>query len=215
MANYRYLGYGITDENGIAKLDHDAQGNPIDHSYTGTGAGELDIIASLDDSTKISESSIQSGTYATLDCIQYDSGITGSVNQNWKNTSALTSATSNSNGTTFVNNNASTVIAYFNKQGSSTAEFDWEYPLRVEFDCVEKTGITYWQFRSTGSANAPNLNNYNTGKYRMDIIESSMKFYVDDQLITSYNYDNTAFAIRLVLNSNASIIFKDFKVYPI
>ena len=59
MVNYRYLGYGITNEQGIAHLDHDANGDPITHSYTGTGAGELDIIASLDDNTKISESSLQ------------------------------------------------------------------------------------------------------------------------------------------------------------
>ena len=67
MAIYRYLGYGITDENGIAKLDHDAQGNPITHSYTGTGAGEIDIVASLDDNTHISDSSIQSETYSLID----------------------------------------------------------------------------------------------------------------------------------------------------
>ena len=68
MANYRYLGYGITNEQGIAHLDHDANGDPITHSYTGTGAGELDIIASLDDQSHISDSSIQSGTYPVLDC---------------------------------------------------------------------------------------------------------------------------------------------------
>ena len=67
MANYRYLGYGITNEQGIATLDHDANGDPITHSYTGTGAGEIDIVASLDDTSKISDSSIQSETYGVLD----------------------------------------------------------------------------------------------------------------------------------------------------
>lgn len=61
---YKYLGYGITDNNGIAHLDHDSNGNPINHSYTGTGAGEIDIVASLDDSTHISDSSLQSEIYS-------------------------------------------------------------------------------------------------------------------------------------------------------
>ena len=79
MATYRYLGYGITNEQGIAKLDHDANNDPIDHSYTGTGAGELDIIASLDNDIDISDSSIQSETYEVTDCywIEKSSTITG------------------------------------------------------------------------------------------------------------------------------------------
>ena len=43
-ATYNYLGYGVTDENGIAKLDHDANGDSISHSYTGTGAGKIDVV---------------------------------------------------------------------------------------------------------------------------------------------------------------------------
>lgn len=82
MANYRYLGYGITDENGIATLDHDANGDPITHSYTGTGAGELDIIASLDDSSHISDSSIQSETFVTYDCIVVEDELTSSKSYN-------------------------------------------------------------------------------------------------------------------------------------
>ena len=47
--HYVYKGYGITNENGVAHLDHDANGDPINHSYTGVGAGEIDFVASLDD----------------------------------------------------------------------------------------------------------------------------------------------------------------------
>ena len=67
---YKYLGWGITNENGVAKLDHDAQGQEIEHSYTGTGAGEIDVLASLDN--PIVEGSIVSETYEVLDCIKYD-----------------------------------------------------------------------------------------------------------------------------------------------
>jgi len=86
MVTYRFLGYGMTDENGIAKLDHDAQGNPITHSYTGTGAGELDIVASLDDNEHINDSSIQSEPYETLDCIAIDNATLSDHNDIWSNT---------------------------------------------------------------------------------------------------------------------------------
>lgn len=73
MVQYRYLGYGVTNEDGIAKLDHDPQGNLLTHSYTGTGAGKVDIVASLDD--EIDDSSLVSETYEVLDCYKYDSGM--------------------------------------------------------------------------------------------------------------------------------------------
>ena len=76
MVNYRYLGYGITNDKGIAKLEFDENGDSITHSYAGTGAGKFDIVASLDDSSHISESSIQSETYEVLDCYKADTGMT-------------------------------------------------------------------------------------------------------------------------------------------
>ena len=80
---YRYLGYGVTNNKGVAKLDHDAQGNPITHSYTGTGAGKVDIVASLDDSSHISESSIQSEIYELMDCYKMDIGTTSNHSDIW------------------------------------------------------------------------------------------------------------------------------------
>ena len=73
--NYVYLGYGTTDENGECKLDHDANGDSISHSYTGTGAGKIDVVASLDSPSSMSDSSLVSETYEVLDCYKYDSGM--------------------------------------------------------------------------------------------------------------------------------------------
>ena len=71
---YTPIGYGITDENGKAKLEYDAQGNQLSHSYTGTGAGEVDIVASLDSS--ITDSSLVSETYSIDDCYWIETGST-------------------------------------------------------------------------------------------------------------------------------------------
>ena len=69
MTSYRYIGYGVTDSNGVAHLDHDPQGNPI-NGYTGTGAGEVDVIASTDN--PITGSSIVSEIYGVFDTRWYD-----------------------------------------------------------------------------------------------------------------------------------------------
>ena len=82
---YTLLGYGTTDSNGIATLDHDANGNPITHSYTGTGAGKINVVASLDNEIDISESSILSEIYEITDCLFYDDAVTGRVNSDWVN----------------------------------------------------------------------------------------------------------------------------------
>ena len=69
---YRYLGYGTTDSNGIAKLAYDANGDPLTNSYTGTGAGEVDVVGSTDAPADISDSSFQSEPYSIWDYIKCD-----------------------------------------------------------------------------------------------------------------------------------------------
>ena len=72
MTSYRYLGYGVTDSNGVAHLKKNAKDQDID-GYTGVGAGEIDIIASLDN--PIVDGSIVSVPCNVLDCYKYDEGL--------------------------------------------------------------------------------------------------------------------------------------------
>ena len=88
MTTYRYLGWGKTNENGIAKLDHNSEGQEIEHSYTGTGAGEVDVIASTDN--PITSSSIVSETLPVLDTLLYDTGTDATHNIWTGDTSNLT-----------------------------------------------------------------------------------------------------------------------------
>ena len=83
MTLYQYLGYGITDNNGKAKLEYDSQGNSISHSYTGTGAGLVDVVASLDSPSSISDSSLVSETFALYDCLKYDNATSSGPNNIW------------------------------------------------------------------------------------------------------------------------------------
>ena len=92
MTNYVYLGYGTTDSTGKAKLDHDANGDAISHSYTGTGAGEIDVVASLD--KPITEGSVVSTPYPVLDCIFMDYKSDGTKNTDYykSNNATVTSS---------------------------------------------------------------------------------------------------------------------------
>lgn len=83
MTSYRYLGYGTTDANGVAHLKKNASGQDV-NGYVGTGAGEVDVIASLDN--PISQGSIVSETYSIWDTLQYDGGTINDHNDTiWNN----------------------------------------------------------------------------------------------------------------------------------
>ena len=66
MITYKKLiGEGITDSNGEAS-----------YNYVGVGAGKIDVVASLDDQSHISDSSIVSQPVGVWDTIKYDNGTT-------------------------------------------------------------------------------------------------------------------------------------------
>lgn len=87
--NYRYIGKGTTDSNGVAHISKDANGDPIDPAgYTGVGAGLIDVVASTDDPDHISGMSLQE-TYEVLDCLYIDK-CTSDDHANWNSTIGMT-----------------------------------------------------------------------------------------------------------------------------
>ena len=111
----RYLGYGYTNSQGIAKLEYDADGEPLTHSYTGVGAGKLDIVAE--------SGSLQSESYAIYDCIVFDNGISSDYNDIWTASNADLTRTSTYSrlSETTVGTNA---IIYANFPNVNIIEFD-------------------------------------------------------------------------------------------
>ena len=84
MTSYRYLGSATTDANGIAK-----------YNFTGSGAGEIDFIASLDN--PITSSSIVSVPCNVLDCIYYDPVNSDTSSNYYLNTNVADISYDNSN----------------------------------------------------------------------------------------------------------------------
>ena len=116
--SYVYLGYGTTNSEGVAHLDHDADGEPISHSYTGVGAGEIDVVASLDN--PVDESSIVSEPYSVWDVIKYDDATINSHDDTlWQ---SLTYLSRGEEYSTFTFSSSQTL--YTSVSSDVTIEFD-------------------------------------------------------------------------------------------
>ena len=218
---YKYLGWGITNENGVAHLDHDAQGQEIEHSYTGVGAGEVDVVASLDN--PIVDGSIVSGTYNVWDTNFGDGGVTGNTNGGFYYTQDQTvvSRQTDNTGTTVTNLTSSLQTIRVNKPNTSIDEKDWVAPLNIEFDILSYTGTLYlqlWKSNNTDEYVSVNLSNFLTGvsnpHVKVLVADGKMKVYVNDELKTELVLTfGGLFGIRLLLSNSASFKYKNFFVY--
>jgi len=221
MANYRYLGYGITNEQGVATLDHDANGDPITHSYTGTGAGEIDIIASLDDSSHISDSSLQSVTYDVLDCMFYDNGIDGSLNSEWW-TSSLSqlSVIEDNTGITASTTSSNTYYLSPNKKGTPKSQMsdlvEWNDVI-CEFTYLTHTGNPQFMLRDgTSQHRMVYFTDFNEGDVlKIKYTENTVTAWKNDAPISLIGGSLNGECMMRFNISQGSVKFKDFKIYPI
>lgn len=125
---YKYLGYGVTDSNGVAKLDHDAEGQELQHSYTGVGAGEVDVVASLDN--PVSSGSIVSGTFNVWDTMIYYNGD----NSVWNIQNNNIDITPLENGGRFVHSTGTSSDYVILQKGNTRWWIDYDKDWCIEFD---------------------------------------------------------------------------------
>ena len=204
MVSYRYLGYGTTDSNGIAKLDHDANGNAISHSYTGIGAGKIDIVASLD--STITSNSIVSDVMSFLDAKYICSANNLNVSSN-----ATSTHTDEVYAITLVNPSTYGFV-YLSKNTNSS---NWIYIERdnvVEFEVLSYTGSNVLRFDGSNSNDAIYTID-RTGKYRIVYNGTSAEVYIDDVFITSVNTSNETKQPRWRVNANSTITLKNILYY--
>ena len=217
MVNYVYMGYGITDETGKAHLEYDSSGTPITHSYTGTGAGEVDIVASLD--STIGDSSIVSETYSLWDYIRYDYGTQSNHNDIWTPTTSTPTLTRGNDYSTI--NEGTGSYAEYRTQIQNT-------DCVIEMDIRKVDGGNSWvtslvQGSTQLTGCGVGTDKYNVWLHFKIVIEgTTIKFYRDDE--------TSAFVTRNGITRDTSqplyfgfstpqdvttVDFKDFKVYPI
>lgn len=212
MAIYKYLGYGVTNSKGIAKLDHDKNGDPITHSYTGTGAGELDIIASLDNPSTISDSSIQSEIYSLYDCIILDTGITGTATDLFTNMTDVYDRTSNGTTVTYTNTGAT---AYQSK----TSNVPIEGKLNIDFELIECTNcqIQTGRYETGKSTEYQQATITGTGKVHIEILPNGTYIYLNGNLISQdiaeTNMGECAFFFRCIVGKSISFKYRNFMIY--
>ena len=215
MTVYKYLGWGITNENGVAKLEYNSEGQKFDHSYTGVGAGEVDVVASLDN--PVVEGSIVSGTLPVLDCIWYDPLTETPLKNNWYSTNL--NLNTDSDGTLLTNNSSNNL--YF-KPYPSNADLMLDTPFIVEFTVKSISGSVQPQI--VGSAvSAGWIQDEGNGTHRLEIQADSQvhKFKSEnsDTYVTLTDFTQTTLTgqsfVRFLIASNGSVKLNDFKIYPI
>lgn len=211
---YRYLGYGTTNSAGTAKLEYDADGEPLTHSYTGVGAGEVDVVASLDN--EIGESSIVSGTLPVLDATFYDEAVTGHKNSNWTVDRVTVSETDNI-GTLLVSENGNGHYWANATSSSITGSFACEFDL-----------ISYSDTRSVAFRIKSNDNNNHyllfkdqnvpaNAHIKITYDGSVFKYQINDSTPVTWvtaSYTSVELALRLS-SANDSMKYANFVIYPI
>lgn len=219
--NYVYLGYGTTDENGECKLDHDANGDSISHSYTGTGAGKIDVVASLDSPSSISDSSLVSETFVVYDCIFKDIGTTSSSNNRWQNLQQTLTISVESDGTLVSNDSNAFGVRYADKDESGSSIYDFTVPFCVEFDCVSISGegmVYIYDGTNTKELRSwSSLQLTNNSHLKVIVSNQDVRYYINNNatpIITSSNQLGNS-SVGLRVNPNASIKYKNFMIYPI
>lgn len=198
--NYIYLGYGITDSNGKAKLEYDAQGNQLSHSYTGTGAGEVDIVASLDSS--ITDSSLVSETYEVEDCYWIETGST---------TSGMYSSSGGTltldNGVFSLTKGSGTSYFYLNIPKTSLPIADFvgkELTVRVDVTNLTGTrfrvGITPYDGSSWGTASNVDVTTTGTVENTINIPSNTTQIRIRFDIYGNEGVNATVNNFRLLLS---------------
>ena len=211
MTSYNYLGYGVTDSNGVAKLKYDSEGQEMDHSYTGVGAGEVDVLASTDN--PITSSSIVSETYSVIDTLFYDNAVGSTSTLSRWNGYTNFEIVGDDTGTLVTNSNANNRYLY-PKQSSVWIENN----SVIEFTYVSHNGGVIIRCNN-GTSNADtylgSLSLTNGDIVKVKILDNKIEYYKNDvKLSLDKTYTVGTSYVAFILN-NSSVKFRDFKIYPI
>ena len=158
-------------------------------------------------------------TYEVLDCAFYDEGTTGTLFNEWvnQNGGAISSSfyEADNTGVTFKDETGSWRYFMANRTGTSKTDVnDYSEPVVVEFDVVEWTSTGAYIQHKTTTRTASALGITGECKFKAVYDGSTIKYYVDDEEVTSLNLNLGTFRIGFVCK-DGYIKFKNFKIYSI
>ena len=196
----RFLGESVTDSNGLAVLPD---------GYTGTGAGEIDVVAK----TEIDDSIFQSEPYQVLDCQFYDDGVTDPKTVTWYNQDSAFTLTPSSDGT-LVSSTTSTNKTMFADGTGYTASKKFAPNTCAEVTIVSnESGTSNTFYAEANSGSSITINGSATLKLVWD--GSKIDKYINGVYQSStQNITGNYIAYGFRVN-NGSFKFKDFMIYPI
>ena len=206
----RYIGSATTNSNGVATLSG---------GYTGTGAGEVDIVAKVE----VDGSSIVSNSYEVWDTYQYDNG-NDSTHNIWDTPYQCTLTY----GSEYAEISESTEYGFIK---SATA---FPKNCAIELDYYNVDGVNASNiFQLQTSANAYitvismqylGLSNSTWYHLKLTVEDGVLKVYKDNASTPVYTYpssgsmsiatDNLKFLL-MTTGATTKVRFKNFKVYSI
>ena len=207
----RFLGEATTDANGLAVLSD---------GYTGTGAGEIDVVAK----TEIDDRIFQSEPYTILDTKWYDLG-TDSTNSMLGTSSSMTVTYGDEYCTLSETTSGTAGVVVTNTshyiQPNDVFEFDF-----LQVDGQRNFSTIYVRNKANGTTLASMPHLYDMSKQldtwihlKCQIIDNKLTVYVDDNTTPiERTLSNTDTDYRLYFNTVPTrdihtIKFKNFKVY--
>ena len=207
------IGTGTTNNSGIAKLDKDSNNQTITDSYTGTGAGYIEVVAVCD--------GVESDPFTILDCAFYDTGVTGAKNSNWTIPSSITET---------VEDTGTTLSA---SASSSTAKRAYAGSINGDFEMVTTLKTTGSQIRigvrdTSGNIAYRQVSYDDWADIKIKLLNGTLTInaYIDSEWTdlgtistssTAPDLTGTLSFMIYIYNTSAaaSVTFKELKVYPI
>ena len=157
-------------------------------------------------------------TYELKDVIFKDIATTGKKNStDWiaPNSNYYTESTTDA-GTVQTSTVSSNIWWKANKPGtSSSSEYDWSDPLKIEFDNLGTTQCTLQLYDGTNVFSVF-LHNYQNKHITIEITSSTYTVKADGTVVDSgANPFTSLFAIRYAISPNKTMEYKNFIIYSV
>ena len=203
------IGYGTTNSQGIATLDHNTSDESI-NGYTGTGAGELNITASA--------GVLESSTLTVWDYIRCDMGTTAEHNDIWNDMTCFTRGDESSRFYYDNTNGTSNKQVTFGSQITLTGNHCIEIETTSLTTSTARLQLTRYETGKTTTYNNAVLQNI--GKYRIEVRDGVTYWYLNDNpnpFKTDSTQPSGSYLVTIITNRQtvSDFNFKNFKVYPI